>query len=63
MRRLLGRLPGWAAVLYQVGHRRRLGMLWLMISTILGHWNESTAVSEWMVPQVTVGGREGASGW
>ena len=46
--------------LYQVGHRGRLGMLWLIVSLVLGHWKESTAVSEWMAPELTIAGR-GAS--
>jgi diacylglycerol kinase family enzyme len=46
--------------LYQVGHRGRLGMFWLIISLVLGHWKESTAVSEWMAPQLTIAGRGGS---
>ncbi len=46
--------------LYQIGHRGRLGMLWLLVSVVLGHWKQSTAVSEWMTPELTIAGR-GAS--
>ena len=35
-------------------------MLWLLVSVVLGHWKESTAVSEWMAPELTIAGR-GAS--
>jgi len=43
--------------LYQVGHRGRLGMVWLIVLLILGRFKESTAVSEWMAPQLTIAGR------
>jgi diacylglycerol kinase family enzyme len=46
--------------LYQIGHRGRLGMLWLLVSVVLGHWKQSTAVSEWMAPELAIAGR-GAS--
>jgi diacylglycerol kinase family enzyme len=54
------RLDTGRLALYQVGHRGRLGMLWLLVSLVLGRWKESTAVSEWMAPQLTIAGR-GAS--
>lgn len=51
------RLNTGQLALYQVGHRGRWGMLWLISSLVLGHWKESTAVSEWMAPQLTIAGR------
>jgi diacylglycerol kinase family enzyme len=54
------RLDTGRLALYQVGHRGRLGMLWLIVSLVLGHWKESMAVSEWTVPQLTIAG-QGAS--
>jgi diacylglycerol kinase family enzyme len=51
------RLDTGRLALYQVGHRGRLGMLWLLVSLVLGRWKESTAVSEWMAPQLTIAGR------
>jgi len=51
------RLDAGCLALYQVGHRGRLGMLWLIVSLVLGHWKESTAVSEWKAPQLTIAGR------
>ena len=54
------RLDTGRLALYQVGHRGRLGMIWLIFSLVLGHWKESTAVSEWAAPQLTIAGR-GAS--
>ncbi len=54
------RLDTGQLALYQVGHRGRLGMLWLIGSLALGQWKESTAVSEWMAPQLTVAARGGS---
>jgi diacylglycerol kinase family enzyme len=54
------RLDTGRLALYQVGHRGRLGMLWLIVSLVLGHWKGSTAVSEWMTPQLTIAGRGGS---
>jgi diacylglycerol kinase family enzyme len=51
------RLATGRLALYQVGHRGRLGMIWLILSLILGRWKESTAVSEWSAPQLTIAGR------
>ena len=53
------RLNTGQLALYQVGHRGRWGMLWLISSLVLGHWKESTAISEWMAPQLTIAGRGG----
>jgi diacylglycerol kinase family enzyme len=50
------RLDTGRLALYQVGHRGRLGMLWLIVSLIAGHWKQSTAVSEWMAPELTIAG-------
>jgi diacylglycerol kinase family enzyme len=50
------RLDTGRLALYQVGHRGRLGMLWLIISLVLGHWKQSTAVTEWMAPELTIAG-------
>ena len=54
------RLDTGRLALYQIGHRGRLGMIWLIVSLVLGRWKESTAVSEWMAPQLTVAGRGGS---
>ena len=54
------RLDTGRLALYQIGHRGRLGMIWLILSLALGRWKESTAVSEWMAPQLTVAGRGGS---
>jgi diacylglycerol kinase family enzyme len=54
------RLDTGRLALYQVGHRGRLGMIWLIVSLVLGHWKESTAVNEWTAPQLTVAGRGGS---
>ena len=32
----------------------------MLVSVVLGHWKQSTAVSEWMAPELTIAGR-GAS--
>lgn len=31
----------------------------MIVSLVLGHWKESTAVSEWMAPQLSITGRGG----
>jgi len=54
------RLDTGLLALYQVGHRGRLGMIWLLLSLVLGRWKESTAISEWMAPQLTITGRGGS---
>lgn len=42
--------------LYQVEDRGRMGMLWLVISLALGRWKQSTALSEWMSPELSITG-------
>ena len=54
------RLDTGRLALYQVGHRGRLGMIWLLLSLVLGRWKESTAISEWMAPELTITGRGGS---
>ena len=54
------RLDTGQLALYQVGHRGRLGMLWLVVSLVVGHWKQSTAISEWRATELTIAAR-GAS--
>jgi diacylglycerol kinase family enzyme len=54
------RLDTGRLALYQVGHRGRLGMIWLLLSLVLGRWKESSAISEWMAPELTITGRGGS---
>lgn len=54
------RLNTGRLALYQIGHRGRLGMIWLVVSLVLGRWKESTAVSEWTAPQLIVDGGRGS---
>jgi diacylglycerol kinase family enzyme len=51
------RLDTGRLALYQVGHRGRLGMLWLFVRLALGRWKGSTAISEWLTPQLTITAR------
>lgn len=54
------RLDTGRLAVYQIGHRGRLGMIWLIVSLALGRWKESAAVSESTAPQLTVAARGGS---
>ena len=51
------RLDTGRLALYQVANPGRLGMFWPLMSVVLGHWKQNTAVSEWMAPELTIAGR------